>query len=294
MSVQSLIDAIALGSVYALVAIGLALIFGVMRLVNFAHGELITAAAYTLYVARDLPVPFTIVLAFVVAVAMAWGMERFVFRRLRGVNPETTLIATFAVSIALEAVWVIAFGTQGKPVSVLPGLNHLAIHGSVTIRWVTLVELAVAAGLLVGIIGFLNRTSIGLQMRAAAADFRAARLIGVRADRVISMAFVISGVLAAAVAILLTVAEPLVTPALGLEITILALVGIVVGGMNRLLTATAGGFAIGFANSLLGNILPSSQRVFLPSAVFVLVILVLLIRPEGLFSSRRHSAVDRV
>jgi branched-chain amino acid transport system permease protein len=293
-NVQSLVDAIALGSVYALVAIGLALIFGVMRLVNFAHGELITAAAYTLYVARDLPVPVIIVLAIAVSVAMAWAMERFVFRRLRGVNPETTLIATFAVAIALEAVWVIAFGVRGKSVSVLPGLNHLAIHGSVSIRWVTLVELALGAGLLVGILAFLNRTSIGLQMRAAAADFRAARLIGVRADRVISMAFVISGVLAAVVAILVTVAEPLVTPTLGLEITILALVGIVVGGMNRLLTATAGGFAIGFANSLLGNILPSSQRVFLPSAVFLLVIIVLLIRPAGLFASRRHSAVDRV
>jgi branched-chain amino acid transport system permease protein len=221
-------------------------------------------------------------------------MERFVFRRLRGVNPETTLIATFAVAIALEAVWVIAFGVRGKAVSVLPGLNHLAIHGSVTIRWITFVELAVGAAMLIGILGFLNRTSIGLQMRAAAADFRAARLIGVRADRVISMAFVISGVLAAVVAILVTVSEPLVTPTLGLEITILALVGIVVGGMDRLLTATAGGFAIGFANSLLGSVLPSSQRVFLPSAVFLLVIVVLLIRPAGLFASRRQSAVDRV
>jgi branched-chain amino acid transport system permease protein len=235
-----------------------------------------------------------IVLAIAVAVALAWAMERFVFRRLRGVNPETTLVATFAVAIALEAVWVIAFGVRGKPVSALPGLNHLAVHGSVTIRWITFVELAVGAAMLIGILAFLNRTSIGLQMRAAAADFRAARLIGVRADRVISMAFVISGVLAGAVAILVTVSEPLVTPTLGLEITILALVGIVVGGMNRLLTATAGGFAIGFANSLLGAILPSSQRVFLPSAVFLLVIIVLLIRPGGLFASSRHSAVDRV
>ena len=265
-----------------------------MRLVNFAHGELITAAAYTLVVANGLPVPVMIVLAIAVAVALAWAMERFVFRWLRGVNPETTLIATFAVSIALEAVWVIAFGVRGKSVDVLTGLNHVAISGAVTIRWVTLVELVAGAVLLVGILAFLNRTSIGLQMRAAATDFRAARLIGVRADRVISMAFVISGVLAAVVAILLTVSEPLVTPNLGLEITILALVGIVVGGMNRLLTATMGGFAIGFANSLLGSILPGSQRVFLPTAVFLLVIIVLLIRPEGLFASRRHSAVDRV
>ena len=128
MSVQSLIDAVASGAVYALVAIGLALIFGVMRLVNFAHGELITAAAYTLYVARDLPVPVTIILAIAVAVAMAWGMERFVFRRLRGVSPETTLIATFAVAIALEAVWVIAFGVRGNRVLTYRGLVSYGLY----------------------------------------------------------------------------------------------------------------------------------------------------------------------
>jgi branched-chain amino acid transport system permease protein len=131
-------------------------------------------------------------------------------------------------------------------------------------------------------------------MRAAAADFRAARLLGVRADTVISFAFVIAGVLAAAVAILLTVQRPLVTPTFGLEVVILALVGVVVGGIDRLGTATLGGFAIGFVTSALGDVLPAEERVFLPSFVFLLVIVVLLVRPGGLFERRARTAVERV
>ena len=284
---QTLVDAIGLGSVYALVAIGLALIFGVMRLVNFAHGELITAAGYTLVVAHALPVPFAIALAVIVAVALAWLMERVAFRRLRDAQPATTLVATFAVAFALEAIWLIAFGARGESADLLSNLNKPAIQsGDVTIRWVTIAMLGVGGLLLGGTTLLLNRTKIGLQMRAAAADFRAARLLGVRADRVISVAFVISGVMAAAVAVLLTAQQPLVTPTFGLEITILALVGIVVGGMDRLTTATMGGFAIGFLNSLFGNVLPDDLRVYLPSAVFLVVIIVLLVRPQGLLGSK--------
>ena len=292
---QTLIDAIGLGSVYALVAIGLALIFGVMRLVNFAHGELITAAAYTLVVAHALPVPFAIALGVVVAVALAWLMERVAFRRLRDAQPATTLVATFAVAFALEAVWLIAFGARGESADLLSNLNKPAIQsGEVTIRWVTIAMLGVGGILLGATTLLLNRTKIGLQMRAAAADFRAARLLGVRADRVISVAFVISGVLAAAVAVLLTAQQPLVTPTFGLEITILALVGIVVGGMDRLTTATMGGFAIGFLNSLFGNVLPDDLRVYLPSAVFLVVIIVLLVRPAGIFAPRGSGAAERL
>ena len=292
---QTLIDAIGLGSVYALVAIGLALIFGVMRLVNFAHGELITAAGYTLVVAHALPVPFAIALSVVVAVALAWLMERVAFRRLRDAQPATTLVATFAVAFALEAIWLIAFGARGESADLLSSLNKPAIQsGDVTIRWVTIAMLGVGGILLGATTLLLNRTKIGLQMRAAAADFRAARLLGVRADRVISVAFVISGVMAAAVAVLLTAQQPLVTPTFGLEITILALVGIVVGGMDRLTTATMGGFAIGFLNSLFGNVLPDDLRVYLPSAVFLVVIIVLLVRPVGIFAPRGSSAAERL
>jgi branched-chain amino acid transport system permease protein len=140
----------------------------------------------------------------------------------------------------------------------------------------------------------LTRTGIGLQMRAAATDPRAARLLGVRADRVIAMAFALAGLSAGIVALLLTVQQPLVTPTFGLQITILALVGVVVGGMDRLVSATIGGFSVGLATSVLGDLLPSADRVFLPSFVFLLVVIVLLLRPAGLFAPLGTTTAERV
>jgi len=294
-ALQYFIDAVALGAVYALVAVGLALIFGVMRLVNFAQGELITAAAYALALTASWPKGLSVLIALLVAAGLALLMELLVFRRMREATPATALITTFAVAFGLEAVWLIAFGAQGQTADVLSSLNNTATHGSLHIRWVTITELGTGVLLLGGTSLLLRRTSMGLQMRAAATDFRAARLLGVRANTVISFAFLLSGLFAGVVAVLLTVSQPLVTPTFGLEVTIVSLVGVVVGGIDRLLPATLGGFAIGFATSMLGDLLPSAQRVFLTSFIFLLVILVLLLRPGGLFAPGGGQAtVERV
>lgn len=293
-ALQTIIDGIALGAIYALVALGIALVFGVMRLINFAHGELITAGAYSLYLTRHLPLVASIVICFLVCILLAVLMQAVAFRPLRNAAPATTLIATFALAFALEAVWNIAFSPTGKVVGQLSGLNGTATHPPLLLRWVTITEIIAGLVLLVGTALILNRTSIGLQMRAAAIDFRAARLLGVRAERVIAFAFVLAGVMAAVVSLLLTVQEPLVSPTFGLDVTILALVGAVFGGIDRLVTATAGGFAIGFITSVLGDVLPTSQGVFLPSFTFLIVIIVLLVRPTGLFAPLRSSTVTRV
>jgi len=291
---QTIINGLALGALYALVAVGLALVFGVLRLINFAQGELITAGAYSLNLTSNLPVVVSVVICFVVCIGLSVAIERIAFRPLRGAAPVTTLVATFAVAFALEAVWLIAFGTNGKPADPLSSLNDIAIRGSLNLRWITIVELVAGAILLGGTALVLGRTSIGLQMRAAAADFRTARLLGVRADSVISFAFVIAGVMAAVVALLFAVQQPLVTPTFGLDITIIALVGAVIGGVDRLWTATAGGFAIGFATSVLNDVLPVSQQKFQTAWVFLLVIVLLLLRPAGLFSPLRRSTMERV
>jgi branched-chain amino acid transport system permease protein len=293
-TVQAIIDAIAVGALFALVAVGLALVFGVMRLINFAQGEIITAGAYSLYVTRNLPLAMSIVICFVVCIVMAVLIEEIAFRPLRGASPTTTLVATFAVAIALEAVWLIAFTPQGKTADLLSALNKPATHGSLHLRWLTITELAAGLLLLGGTVLVLNRTTIGLQMRAAATDFRAARLLGVRANRVIRFAFVLAGVLSAVVSLLLTVSQPLVTPTFGLDVTILALVGAVLGGIDRLASATAGGFVIGFITSFLGDELPSSLSSFSLSFTFAIVIIALLIRPAGLFAPFAQSSVDRV
>ncbi len=291
---QTIINGLALGSLYALVAIGLALVFGVLRLINFAQGELITAGAYSLSLTGNLPVVVSVVICFVVCIALSVAIERIAFRPLRGAAPVTTLVATFAVAFTLEAVWLIAFGTNGKPADPLSALNDIAIRGSLNLRWITIVELAAGLVLLGGTGLILGRTNIGLQMRAAAVDFRTARLLGVRTNAVISFAFVIAGVMAAVVALLFAVQQPLVTPTFGLDITIIALVGAVVGGVDRLWSATAGGFAIGFATSVLNDVLPASQQKFQTAWVFLLVIILLLLRPNGLFSPFGRSTIERV
>jgi branched-chain amino acid transport system permease protein len=293
-ALQYLIDGLALGALYALVAIGIALVFGVMRLINFAQGELITAGAYSLWLTRDLPLAASIVICFLVCIVLAVLMQAVAFRPLRNAAPATTLVATFAVAFALEAVWLIAFSPTGRTVAQLAALNQSATHGTIHLRWVTIAEIGAGVILLVGTGLILNRTNIGLQMRAAATDFRAARLVGVRAERVIAFAFVLAGVMAAVVALLLTVQDPLVSPTFGLNVTILALVGAVFGGIDRLTTATAGGFAIGFITAVLGDVLPSSQEVFLTTFTFLIVLVALLVRPEGLFAVPGRGTVDRV
>ncbi len=289
---QTLVDAIALGLVYALVALGIGLVFGVMRLVNFAHGELITAGAYALMLTNDLPLAVGLAACFGAVVALALAME-VAYRPLRTTTPTTMLVTTFAVSFLLQAVALLAFGARGQNVGVLSELNRAASIGDLRVRWVTLVSIAVGAVLLGATAFILARTDIGLQMRAAAMDASTAQLLGVRASTVIRFAFLLAAVVAAAATVLLTVQRPLVTPSYGFQLVIPALVGVVVGGMDRLVSATLGGFAIGFAAAVLGDVLPADGRVFLDSALFLLVILVLLVRPGGLFG-RSRAAWERV
>lgn len=294
MTWQSLVDAIGLGAIYGLVAVGIGLVFGVMRLVNFAYGELITAGGYTLaYLNGQKPV-VAILACFAVVIALALLQERVAFRPLRNASPATMLVATFAVSFLLQAIYLLAFGSRGKIVGTLGNLNHAVTIGGVDVRWISIVSALVGVVVLAATAGMLDRTPIGLHLRAAAADFRTARILGVRANRVIGFSFVVSGALAAIVSLLITVQQPLVTPDYGVQITIFALVGVVVGGLDRLLSATLGGFAIGFVYSLVGSVLPSSSSVYLPSVVYGLVIVVLLVRPAGLFAPLGQRATERV
>jgi branched-chain amino acid transport system permease protein len=194
----------------------------------------------------------------------------------------------------MQSVALLWFGPLGKIATSLAQLNRPVTVGGVDIRKIAIVATVVAAVALVVLVLLLTRTRVGLEMRAAALDFATARLLGVRANRVIGSAVLISGVLAAIVAVMLTVQTPLVTPDFALRDTILVLAGVVLGGMNRLLSATLGGFAIGFASGLLGGALPTNQSQYLPSFLFAAVILVLLIRPGGLFTREGQRAVERV
>ncbi len=291
LDLQVQVDAIGLGAVFALMAVGIGLVFGVMRLVNFAYGQLIMAGAFALAYAsdRDWPVGIGIALCFAVVLALSLAMERVVFRPLRSQSAAVMLIATFAVAFLLQSIALLWFGPLGKTATSLVELNRPVSVGGVEIRKITIVAIVTAAVCLLLLVLLLNRTSIGLHMRAAAMDFPTARLLGVRANLVSTVAVLIAGVLAAVVAVMLTVQFPTVTPTFALQETILVLAGVVVGGMTRLLSATLGGFFIGYVSGLLGGALPSSQSQYLPSFLFGLVILVLLVRPDGLFTRRPRS-----
>ena len=292
---QTLADATALGAIYALMAVGIGLVFGVLRLVNFAYGQLVMAGAYALALASqwDWPVWAAIVLCFAVVLALSLLMDRLVFRPLRGHSPAVMLVATFAIAFLLQSIALLAFGPLGKIATSLASLNRPVTIGDVDIRKITIVAIVVAALCLLALVLLLERTTVGLQMRAASMDFATARLLGVRANRVIGAAVLVSGALAAVVAVMLTVQNPLVTPDFALRDTIVVLAGVVVGGLNRPIPATLGGFAIGFASGILGGALPTEKSQYLPTFLFAAVILVLLIRPGGLFT-RYRGAVERV
>jgi branched-chain amino acid transport system permease protein len=293
---QAIADGLGLGAIYALMAVGIGLVFGVLRLVNFAYGQLIMAGAFALAVAaeRGWPRWVGIALCFGVVLALSFAMERLVFRPLRAQSPAVMLVATFAVAFLLQSIALLWFGPLGKIAASFAELNQPVTIRDVDVRKITIVAIVAAAACLAVLLVLLGRTAIGLHMRAAAMDFQTARLIGVDANRVIGAAVLISGLLAGVIAVLLTVQTPLVTPDFALRDTIVVLAGVVLGGMNRLLSATLGGFAIGFVSGLLGGALPTDQSQYLPSFLFVAVILVLLVRPDGLFARRGDAVVQRV
>ena len=292
---QTLADALSLGGIYALMAVGIGLVFGVLRLVNFAYGQLIMAGAYAIAYASvwGWPSWAGILLCFGVVLALTVLLDRLVFRPLRTHSPAVMLVATFAIAFLLQSIAVISFGQLGTVASSVGSLNQPWDIGGVEVRKIAVVSIVIAAVCLALLQLLLTRTSVGLHMRAASMDFRTARMLGVRANRVIGGAVLISGVLAAISAFMLTARNPQVTPIFGLDDTIIVLAGVVLGGLTRPIAATLGGFTIGFASGILGGTLPTNQTQYLPSFLFGAVILVLLIRPAGLFA-RGDALVERL
>jgi branched-chain amino acid transport system permease protein len=284
--VQTFADAISVGGLYALTALGIGLIFGVMRLINFAHGELIMVAGYTLLLFFGEPVAVAMIAAFLAAVLLALGTERVAFRPLRAASPATLLISSFAVSFFLQKTLILFVGSRPKGIDFLPALGRQTEILGVRLQSLQVVTIVVSILLLGAFTWFLRATRFGLQMRAAAEDFRMARVLGVRANRVIAIAFAMSGILAAAVSCLFVAQTGIVQPRMGLQLVIIAFVGTVIGGLGSLTGAALGGFLVGAGTILLQALLPPDLRVFREAFVFVAVTLVLLFRPQGLIPAR--------
>jgi branched-chain amino acid transport system permease protein len=289
---QHVIDAITLGSQYALYALGIALIFGIMGLINFAHGELIMVGAYTIALISHPTWPVLIVTTIGIAIAFALAMERVAFRPLRGANPATLLIASFAVSYLLQNLAILIEGSAPKGTSPSQWLSESFTIGSVSIPKLDPVTVGVTLLLLVALGLFLARTRMGVQMRAAAEDFRMARILGVKANTVIATAFAISGLLAGVGAYLLVVQTGEVSPGMGSNPVLYAFVATVLGGMGSLRGAVLGGYVLGAIFEILQAKLPGSLASYRDAFAFAAVIVILLFRPQGLIVAR--STVSRV
>lgn len=300
--VQVLVDAIALGSLYALVALAIGLVFGVMRLVNFAQADYITIGAYALVVPTAsvtpplllgaLPPAFMIGGVLLVVVLLALLTERIAFRPLRNSNPSTLLISSFAVSYFLQNLVMLIHTGRPKSVGIGQSLASAVDFAGVRVPGIQLLTMAVTAGLLIALVLFLKKTPLGIQMRAAAENFQMARLLGMPANRVIALAFAISGLLGGVVSLLLTIQTGTLDLRMGLMPVVYAFFATVIGGMGSLPGAALGGFLVGVVSVLLQTYLPADLRPFRDAGVFTLVILILLVRPQGLIVT--SAAKERV
>jgi branched-chain amino acid transport system permease protein len=289
---QNLIDAVCLGAVYALAALGIGLIFSVMRLINFAHGELIMAGGFTLYALVDQPLLVMILAALIVTTVLALGMERAAFRPLRNANPATLLISSFAVSYLVQHIVLMLFGSRAMGVAFLADLGTSIDIGGLRVPQLQIVTILVTLCLMAGLVAFFRLSRTGLQMRAAAEDFTMARLVGVRANRVIAFAFAISGILACMVSFYLVAQTGSVSYKMGVSMVLIAFVSSVIGGMGSIAGAALGGFLVGIISVSLQAYLPVELRPYRDAFVFLLFVLFLFWRPDGLLTSRADR--DRV
>jgi branched-chain amino acid transport system permease protein len=286
--IQYLIDALNLASQDALIALGIAVVFGIMGLVNFAHGEIIMLGAYTFLVLLGAPLPIIVVGTLVAAGCVALLMERIAFRPVRGASPTTLLVTSFAVSYFLQNVVISTVGDTPKT-PVIPAFFGQSFHaGGLIIQKIQVITTVTTIVLVVGLALFFKRTTVGTQMRAAAEDFRMARLCGVNANRVIAAAFVISGLLAGVVSILLVGQTDLLTPTMGTAPVLVAFVATVIGGLGSLVGAALGGFLLGFVTTALQIWLPLGLRDYRDAFVFAFVIAFLVFRPQGLLGQERE------
>jgi branched-chain amino acid transport system permease protein len=282
---QNLIDALSLGGLFALIAIGVAILYSVMGLMNFAQGEFIMVPAYVLYALAGAPFGLAVAAALLAGVILALLADRVAFRPVRGADVATQLVTSLAVATIIENLVSSAVAARAQSVSTPTLVARTSSLGSLSVPNLEWITLALSLIVLIGLGLLLYRTTIGLQMRAAAEDFEMARLVGVKADRVIAAAFGVSGALGAVVGVILVMQTGQVSPTMGLTPVLVGFVAVVIGGFGRLSGALLGGLVLGALSSLLGAYLPAGLLPFRDAIVFAVPIAILLVRPEGLLGS---------
>jgi branched-chain amino acid transport system permease protein len=313
--IQQLVNAVSIGSLYALMAVGLAMVFGILRLINFAHGDLMMVAAYFAAFALFAKLPLTAAILLMIAGTVLVGllMERVGYRSIRGAPDVAALLTSFAVGQILQNGTLLATRLMQRPIQIaFPSpalLNGVVAFGSITVPRLNVVSLVTGVILLVLLSLFVTRTDLGLSMRAAAEDLPAAQLMGIDINRVIATAFAIGSGLAAVAGLLFAVQAGQINPYMGFTPVLKAFIAAVIGGFGSIAGAVVGGYALGALEVLLtaipgvGDILPPGMvspgvqaflKQWLPGSltsyrdafVFVVLILTLLFRPNGILGQR--------
>ncbi|TPM40610.1 branched-chain amino acid ABC transporter permease [Mesorhizobium sp. B2-3-4] len=289
MVAQQIINAVSLGGVYALLALGLAIVFSIVGLINFAHGELMTLSGYALLASLvlGLPFPVAVLVAVTCGALAAVAMERIAFRPMRGASVTSLLLTSFAVSSLLKVVFQNGISARPQAVAMPGWMTGAFSFGDFTIGVGPSISIVVSALALIALEVFLRRSVTGTAMRAAAEDFDVVRLMGIPASRIIATAFLLSGLLAGLAAMLWVAQRASVDPLMGFTPVLKAFIAAVVGGLGSLPGAVAGGFLLGIIEVLLQATLPATIAPYRDAIVLSGVIAVLLLRPQGLIPAVR-------
>lgn len=285
--VQQVVNAVSVGGIYALLAIGLAVVFSVAGLINIAHGELMTITGYVMLLLVGLGLPWLAIVpvALIAPAAAAVLMERIAFRPLRGAGAQTLFLSSLVVAIVLQSLFQGLISPQPQGIRLPDGLSSSVRVGGVTIGVNAIVTVATVAIALGALVWFFRRTTIGCAIRAASQDFDMVRAVGVRADRVIPLAFALSGVLAGIAAFLWIAQRGSVDPMLGLTPMLAAFVATAVGGLGSTAGAVLGGFLFGALSVVFQATLPNDLLPFRDVFTFGLIIGILAVRPRGILAA---------
>ena len=290
--VTNLINGISLGSVYAIIALGYTMVYGIAKMLNFAHGDVIMVGSYVCFIAMGnlgLPPVVAILAAVVVCTCLGIVVERLAYKPLREAPSLAVLITAIGVSYLLQNAALLIWGADPKAFKSVVGLPSLVLFdGQLVISSVTIATVVVAVIVMVGLTLFTSKTKMGKAMRACSEDKGAAQLMGINVDTTISMVFAIGSGLAAIAGVLLCSAYPTLMPTTGSMPGIKAFTAAVLGGIGSIPGAALGGVLLGvieiFAKAYIGT-------QFADAIVFAVLIVVLLIRPAGLLGTEKREKV---
>ncbi|HYP87725.1 MAG TPA: branched-chain amino acid ABC transporter permease [Polyangiaceae bacterium] len=298
---QQVLNGLSLGSIYALIALGYTMVYGILKLINFAHGEVFMIGAYAGYFgavglgvegygAAGFPLYLALVVlvfAMVVAALLGVSIEFLAYRPVRSAPRLTPLITAIGVSLFLQNAAMLAFSPNPRPYP--PILREVRFElGGVIVTNVKLTIFVVAIGLMAGLSWFIQRTWTGKAMRAVATNLDAARLMGIDTDRIIRATFAVGSALAAAGGILFGLDQIMINPLMGMLTGLKAFVAAVLGGIGNVRGAVLGGLLIGLAEQLTAGYLSPDYR---DAITFVILIIILILRPEGLLGVVRPEKV---